>query len=140
MMMDFKKKLRTRLYFGLAFIVIGIALIIISLVTGNANEFLSPYGTALLVIGLVRIRNYFAVTRNDETILKQQIAETDERNLAISNKARSWSFTIYVIVASIAIIVLQILGYSRITSIVGITVCTLILIYWVCYFIIRKKY
>lgn len=138
--MEFKKKLRTRLYIGVSYIIIGIALIIISLVLENSNEFLSPYGTTIAVIGLVRIKHYFAVTKNEETIRMREIAETDERNLEISKKAKSYAFNFYVILASVAIIVLQLLHYEQLVNLLGITVCALITIYWVSYFIIRKKF
>lgn len=138
--MEFKKKLRTRLYLGVSYIIIGIALIIISLVLENPNEFLSPYGTTLAVIGLVRIKHYFAVTKNEETIRMREIAETDERNLEISKKAKNYAFNFYVILASVAIIVLQLLHYEQLVNLLGITVCALITIYWVSYFIIRKKF
>ena len=137
--MDFKKKLKTRLYFGISYIILGLALIVVSLVTQSAHEYLSPFGTALLVIGIVRVRNHIIITKNDETIKKQQIRETDERNIAISNKAKSISFSIYILATCVAIIVLQILRISELATILGGSVCALLVIYWVSYFIIHKK-
>ncbi len=137
--MDFKKKLKTRFYFGVSYIIIGLAMIIVSFVIDTSSEYLSPFGSALLVIGIVRVRNHFIITKNDETIKKQQIIETDERNIAISNKAKSFSFNLYVIAACIAVIVLQILKISELATTIGLTVCALLVIYWISYFIIRKK-
>lgn len=137
--MDFMKKLKTRLYVAISYIVIGAVMIAVSFITKTTNEFVSSFGFALLVIGIVRIRNHFIITKNDETIKKQQIAETDERNISIANKAKSLSFRLYVFAASIAVIVLQFLEMSELASIIGFTVCALILIYWISYFIIRKK-
>ena len=137
--MDFRKKLKIRLYFALSYIVIGIAMLVASFVTENYNEFLSPMGAALLVIGIARVRNHFLITKNDETIKKQQIAETDERNIAISNRAKSISFNLYVLIACVAVIVLQFMEKSFLASTIGLTVCALLVIYWVSYFIISKK-
>ena len=137
--MEFRKKLKTRLYFAVAYIIIGIALIVFSFITENYSEFLSPMGAALLVIGIARLRNHFLITKNDETIKKQQIAETDERNIAISNRAKSFSFNLYIILACISVIVLQFMDEREISNIIGLTVCALLIIYWVSYFIIRKK-
>ena len=137
--MNFKKKLKTRFYFGVSYIIIGLAMIIVSLTVDGTSEYLSPFGTALLVIGIARVRNYFIITKSDETIKKQQIAETDERNIAISNKAKSFAFNLYVIFACITVIILQILKVTELATIIGMTVCALLLIYWVSYFIIRKK-
>ena len=137
--MDFKKKLKTRLYFGISYIVLGLALIVVSLVTQSAHEYLSPFGAALLVIGIVRVKSHIVISRNEESIKKQQIRETDERNLAISNKARSISFNVYIILTSMAIIVLQILRISELATILGGSVCALLVIYWISYFILHKK-
>ena len=66
--MDFKKKLKTRLYFGISYIVIGVAMIIVALTVNGTSEYLSPFGTALLVIGIARVRNHSIITKSDETI------------------------------------------------------------------------
>ncbi len=137
--MDFKKKLKTRLYLGISYVVIGVAMIIVALTVNGTSEYLSPFGTALLVIGIARIRNYFIITKSDETIKKQQIAETDERNIAISNKAKSFSFNLYVVLACIAVIILQIMKITELATIIGMTVCALLVIYWISYFILQKK-
>ena len=137
--MDFKKKLKIRFYFGVSYIIIGLAMIIVSLTVDGTSEYLSPFGTALLVIGIARVRNYFIITKSYETIKKQQIAETDERNIAISNKAKSFAFNLYIIFACITVIILQILKVTELATTIGMTVCVLLLIYWVSYFIIRKK-
>ena len=137
--MDYKKKLKIRLYTAITFAVIGIAMMVLSFILENANEFLSPYGLALFVIGCVRIKEYFRITKNESTLKNREIAETDERNIAISNKAKSFAFTLYIVFAAIAVIVLEILKMADIAALIGSTVCVLILIYWISYFIIRKK-
>lgn len=72
--MDFKKRIKTRLYVGIAYIFLGIAMISITFLNITDNEFVSSFGLALALMGLVRIRNYFLITRNDETLKKQEIA------------------------------------------------------------------
>ena len=137
--MDFKKKLKTRLCFGIAYIIVGIAMITVALFSDSAGEYLSPFGSALLVIGIVRVRNHYLITKDDETIRKQQIAETDERNIAISNKAKSISFNLYIILACVTVIALQIMKITEFAQIIGLTVCILLVIYWIGYFILQKK-
>ncbi|MBE6903119.1 MAG: hypothetical protein E7480_00730 [Ruminococcaceae bacterium] len=137
--MDFRKKLKIRLFIAISYIVLGLCMIIVFNIINTQNDFLSSFGFALVVIGIVRMRNYFLITKNEETIKKQQIAENDERNIAIANKAKSISFMIYVMVACIAIIILQILNKSELASILGANVCFILVVYWISYFIIRKK-
>lgn len=137
--MDFNKKLKTRLYLGILYVMIGVAMIIVALAVNGTSDYLSPFGTAFLVIGIARIRNYFIITKSDETIKKQQIAETDERNITISNKAKGFSFNLYVMLACVAVIVLQIMKITELATTIGMTVCTLLIIYWISYFILQKK-
>ncbi|MBR4079104.1 MAG: hypothetical protein IKK29_02730 [Christensenellaceae bacterium] len=79
------------------------------------------------------------ITKNEETLKKQQIKESDERNIVIANKAKSVAFIIYVLLACIAVIVLSILEMTQLSMIVSATVCVLIFIYWISYWIISKN-
>ena len=136
--MDFKKRIKTRLYVGIAYIFLGIAMISITFMNITDNEFVSSFGLALALMGLVRIRNYFLITRNDETLKKQEIAETDERNISIINKARGMAFIAYIMIAALSVIVLALLGYHEIARWISYSVALLVAIYWVCYIIYRK--
>ena len=136
--MDFKKRIKTRLYVGIAYIFLGIAMISITFLNITDNEFVSSFGLALAVMGLVRIRNYFLITRNDEALKKQEIAETDERNISIINKARGMAFIAYIMIAALSVIVLALLGYHEIARWISYSVALLVAIYWVCYIIYRK--
>ncbi len=138
--MEFRDKLKKRLHLGIAYIVIGIIMIISSFVFDNVNPFISSYGLALAVMGVVRIRNYKLITKNDETIRRQEIAETDERNIALSNKAKSWAFYLYVIGASILVITLQFTQMRDLATEIAYTVCILIALYWISYWVLRRKY
>ena len=103
------------------------------------NEFISSFGIALAVVGLVRLRNYVIITRSEERIKKQEILETDERNIFIVNKARSVSFIVYTLLLCVAVIVLSFLNMHQIAMWISLSVFLLIAVYWISYFIIRKK-
>ncbi len=139
MSMPFKKKLKTRLFVAVGYLIIGIIMIVVFNLLETDNNFLSSFGFALVTIGIVRVRNYLLITKSEETIRKQQIAETDERNIFIANRAKSISFTIYVLLACVSVIVLEILSKTELAMILSGTVCIMLLIYWVSYWIIRKK-
>lgn len=137
--MEFKKKLKTRLYLAIAYILSGITMILVFNMMNNGNEYLSSLGLAFVVIGIVRVRNYFMITKTEETMKKQEIAETDERNIAIANKARSYAFIIGVVLLSIAVIVLQLLNLRLYVLILSGVLCTLLMIYWISYWILWKR-
>lgn len=138
--MEFKKKLKIRFWLAISYIVLGLGMIIVALVIKPKNEFLSGFGFAVALIGVVRLRNYLIITKSEERVKAQEIAEKDERNIAIADKAKSFSFMLYILVACIGVIVLHLLGKTQIALILSSSVCTLVVIYWIAYYIIRKKY
>ena len=137
--MSFQDKMKTRLYLAIAYIVSGITLIVVFNVMEKANEFLSVFGLILVVLGLARLRRYFAITKNEETMKAQQIRETDERNVSIMNRAKSCAFDILVILLAVAIIVLNFTEYTAYMQLLSGVLCALLVIYWVSYFIIRGR-
>lgn len=137
--MDFRRKLKIRLYVAIAYVILGIALIVTFNIIKTENDFLSSFGLALVVIGIVHIRRYFLITKNEETIKRRQIAETDERNIAIADKAKSIAFIVYVVLAAVAIIVLELLEYSLLSMVLSLTIGLLVAVYWIAYWIMYKK-
>ena len=138
--MEFKKKLKIRLYTAIAYMVLGAAMIVVfNLVVKNANPFLSSFGFALLVIGCANLRRYRLITKSEETIRSREIAETDERNIFIAHKARSAAFILYTVLTCTAVIVLELLNQTELAMILSGTICVLLVIYWVSYWIIRKR-
>ncbi len=136
--MDFKKKLRIRKYVAIIYTVIGILMIAVGNII-KAEDIVTSYGLIFTVFGIARLRNYFVITKNDESIRKREIEETDERNVSIVNKARSVSFLIYVLVAAVTVIVLSLFDMQEAVRWVSYSVFALLLIYWTSYFVIRKK-
>ena len=137
--MDFRKKLKVRLYVAIVYIILGLAMIVIPLFLKNDNNFASSLGFAFAVIGIARIRQYKLITKSEESIKKREIAESDERSIFIASKARGIAFFSYIIVAALVIIVLQVLNYSQIALIISATVCFMVLVYWISYLIISKR-
>lgn len=137
--MDFKKKLKIRLFVAISYVILGIAMIVVFNVIKTDNSFFSSLGFALTVIGIARIRNYFLITKDEETITKRQIAENDERNISIANKAKSVAFLAYILVVCTSITILYVLNKTQLAFILSGTVCFLLLVYWISYWIISKK-
>ena len=137
--MDFKKKLKTRLYLAVSYIVLGVILIAGAMTMKTDNQFISSFGLALVVIGIVRVRNYRMITRDEQTIRRQAIAESDERNLSIINRARSATFCIYVFCSGIAVIVLSFLNLYEAAKWISYSIMLMVLIYWISYLVIRQR-
>lgn len=137
--MNYKKKLKTRLYIGIVYIVLGIAMITGAFLSKTNNDFISSFGFVLTIMGIARVKKYFIITKDEETIKKQQTAETDERNLSILNKARSTSFSAYVLISGIGIIILSVFNMHKEATLIAYSVCLLVALYWIFYWIYQKK-
>ena len=137
--MQFRKKLKTRLYFAIAFIVLGITLIAASFITKTENHFISSFGLALVVTGIARTRRYFIITKNEERIKKAEISETDERNIFIQHKARGAAFYIYLLVSGLSVIVLSFISAHEAAKWISFSMCVLVVIYWISYLVYQRK-
>ena len=136
--MEFKKKLKIRLYVSISYMIIGLLAMIFGFTM--ANDMLSALGLMFAVMGFARIRQYKRITKNEETLHQREIVETDERNVLIWNKARSLTFTIYIIVMAVAVLVFRGIGKANVSEILAWSMMAMVGIYWICYFIMSKKY
>ena len=137
--MEFKKKLKFRLYIAITYIVLGLIMIAAGFITKLNSDYLSSFGLILTVLGIVRIRNYFFITKNEETIRKREIAETDERTISIMYKAKNAAFNTYIIICGSAVIILSLLNMHNEAKWISYSVCLLLIIYWISYLIYQKK-
>lgn len=137
--MDFKKKMHQRRIIALSYMVMGFGLLMADLVKGETGYFFS-FGLALILMGILRLFRYRKITRDDQTMRKQELAESDERTRMIAERARSWTFSLSVTGAGIVVIVLSFLGRHEEALPFAWYVCGMVILYWISYFIIRKKY
>ena len=123
----------------IVYLILGAALIVLGILE-VLDSFWSGMGGALMAVGVVRgiqILRY----RNDESYRENTEIETkDERNRFIRNKAWAWAGYLFVMIAAISTIVLKLLGQDMLSVAAGFAVCILVLLYWVCYFVLKKKY
>ena len=117
---------------GLALIGLGFAEIV--------DEFWSGMGSALLVIGAIRLLRFYRLKKNDGYREKMETAVTDERNQFIRMKAWSWAGYLFIMVSAIATIIFRILGQDLLSQFASYAVCLMLVLYWVSYLILKKKY
>ena len=138
--MEFKKKLKQRLYIAVSYIVIGLALIAADALNHFENQFFFSFGMALTVMGILRLIRHRKITKDESTIRRQEVAETDERTLMMAEKARSWAFSYSILIAGIIVIVLSLLGKHDAAQPFAWYVCGQIGLFWICWLLARKKF
>ena len=138
--MEFKKKLKQRLAIALSYILMGLALVIADILKGFDNYFFFSFGFALVIMGILRLFRYRRITKNDQSLRKQELIESDERIRMMAERARSWAFSFSILGAGILVIVLNLLGRHEEALPFAWCVCAMVALYWICFSIIRKKY
>lgn len=138
--MDFKKKMKHRLYIGIAYCILGIVMIIAEILKSFNNHFISSFGFTLVVLGILRIVQNRKITKNEKTMHQRELAESDERNRMISERAKSWTFSFTIMISGILVIILSILGYHDQAQPFAWLVCLMVTIYWVFWLIASKRY
>ena len=138
--MDFKKKMKQRLYIAVSYCVLGLILIIADIVNSFENYFIFSFGFALLIMGVLRIVQNRKITNNEKTMHKREIAETDERNIMLSERAKSWTFSFSIMIAGIIVIILSFLGRHELAQPFAWFICLMVALYWIFRLIANKKY
>lgn len=124
-------------------IILEIAIGIVLTVCGYAgviDEYWSGMGAALVIVGalmLVRQIRY----RIDETYKENVDVEVnDERNQYIRIKAWSWAGYFFVMAGAFGSIIFKILHQDSLSMFAGCSVCLIMVLYWISYLILKKKY
>ena len=125
--------------FGCLWLVLGIALVGLG-IAKTLDEFWSGMGSALLIIGAVRLLRGYRLGKNEAFREKMEINSTDERICFIRLKAWSWAGYLFVIIAGISVLALYLLGNYALSQAASLGVCLMITLYWICFFVLKKKY
>jgi hypothetical protein len=104
------------------------------------DSFWSGMGGALIAMGAVRVIQFLRYKKDESYREKWDVETQDERNHFIRNKAWAWAGYLFVLIAAICAIVFKLLGQDLLSITAGFAVSILVLLYWVCYLVLKKKY
>lgn len=138
--MGFQKKMKMRHAVAVSYLVLGFSLVLADLLLDLENYFFFSFGIALLAMGCLRLHRNRKITASEETMRKQELAENDERIRMITERARSWAFTLSITASGILVIVLNLLGFRDQALPFAWYVCGMVILYWICWLILSKKY
>lgn len=128
-----------RVYLSITWVVIGAVLFGMA-IAGKVDSFWSGMGGALLAVGGLQILKYYRLNKNEAYREKMEIEYGDERNQFIRNKAWSWSGYLFVLIAAVSCIVLKIAGQEVLSMAASGAVCLMLVLYWVSYYLLKRKY
>lgn len=135
--MNYKKKIKLRMFATIGFVVMGIAIMIVEAVYGFGST-MRRYGIAACSYWIVMAWRYRKVLQDEEMLREWEIRENDERNIMIEQKAGRLAIMIYVVLSYVAVLVLELMGLSDQAGLVAVPACVLGAIWLICRTIIRK--
>ena len=104
------------------------------------DSYWSGLGAALVVVGalqMIRIIRYNTSSKYKE---ETDTAVNDERNRFLTMKAWSWAGYLFIMLAAVASIVFKVIEQETWMFAASGSVCILLVLYWISYFILRNKY
>lgn len=138
--MDFQKKMKQRKVIAVSYTALGLILMLADILNGFKNTFFFSFGFALTVMGFLRLFRNRKIMQTPQTMRKQELAEKDERSRMISERAKSWTFSLSITSCGLLVILLNFLGYREEALPFAWYVCGMVVLYWICWIVLRRKY
>ncbi len=132
-------KFEKRMYINIFWVVIGLVLIVCG-IFDIVDSFWSGMGGALIAVGAIRLIQYFKYSRNPEYREKMEIERNDERNKFIGGRAWAWAGYGFVMLNAVGTIAFKIAGNDLISQYCAYSVCLVLVLYWIAFLFLRKKY
>ena len=128
-----------RMIVSIIWVVLGTVLIAMAFAE-KMDVFWNGVGSGLLVVGVLQLLRQYRFNKNETYREKIEIEEKDERNHFLRNKAWAWSGYLFVMLAAVSCIVLRIAGQELLSFAASGAVCFMLVLYWISYWVLRKKY
>ena len=132
--------MKAKSYFVSAlYIILGGILIGLSF-AGVVDEFWNGMGLALLIVGVIQLIRRYRLEKNEAYREKMEIEVSDERNKFIRNRAWAWAGYLFIMIMAVVCIVLKIIGQEILSMAASGAVSLMLVLFWVCYFFLKRKY
>lgn len=104
------------------------------------DSFWSGMGSGLIFVSILRLIQLYRFNKNEEYREKVETEVSDERNRFIRNKAWAWAGYLFILISAVATIAFRVAGQPLLSSAASVALCLMLVLYWVSFFILRKKY
>ena len=119
-------------------------LIGVILIAGNQwfwkDEFWNSMGLAMVLIGILQMIRCIRYQKDKTFRETVDVSNNDERNKYLALKAWSWTGVLFVNISAVAIIILKIVGQEGYMMMISGSVCLMLILYWISYSLLQKKY
>ena len=104
------------------------------------DEYWNGMGMAFAIVGAINLLRIHRLNKNESYREKRELEMSDERNHFIRNKAWAWAGYYFILIAGVCTIVFKIMGQELLSQAAAYTVCLIMILYWISYMILKRKY
>ncbi len=128
-----------RMYLSLFWLLLGAVLVVCSM-TEVIDSYWSGMGGGFAGVGIAQLIRHIRYRKNEEYREKVDVETNDERNRFLAGKAWAWAGYLFVLVSGVATIALKVMGQDQWSLAASCALCLLLVLYWIAYFVLKRKY
>lgn len=129
-----------RLALTVFWIVLGAVLVVLTVTEVLDSSIYSGMGGALMAVGTLQLIRTVKYRKDSEYREKVDTELGDERNRFLRMKSWSWAGYFTILIEGIGAIIAMVLGERTVQLVLSYSVCLVLVIYWIAYVILSKKY
>ncbi len=129
-----------RLALTVFWIVLGAVLVVLTVTEVLDSSIYSGMGGALMAVGTLQLIRAVKYRKDSEYREKVDTELGDERNRFLRMKSWSWAGYFTILIEGIGAIIAMALGERTVQLVLSYSVCLVLVIYWIAYVILSKKY
>ena len=129
-----------RLALTVFWIVLGAVLVVLTVTEVLDSSIYSGMGGALMAVGTLQLIRAVKYRKDSEYKEKVDTELGDERNRFLRMKSWSWAGYLTILIEGIGVIIAMVLGERTVQLVLSYSVCLVLVIYWIAYVILSKKY
>lgn len=131
---------KKKLVLSIFWIVLGAALLALSIAEVLDSSFCSGFGGGFLAVGILQLIRNLKYGKDAGYREKVDTELNDERNRFLAMKSWSWTGPVVILAFGIGTIVSTITGQHMFQLFFANSVCFILLVYWIAYLIAGRKY
>lgn len=129
-----------RLALSIFWVVLGAALIALTVAEVLDSSIYSGMGGGLVAVGALQIARNLRYRRDPAYREKIDIEAQDERGRFLRMKSWAWTGYAVVIAESIGAVIATVMGNQTVQMTLSYSVCLIAFVYWLSYMILSRKY
>lgn len=128
-----------RMVFSLCWMVLGVGMIVAGF-TNWGDSYMTGLGAALLATGGVQMSRWMRYRKDADYREKMDTQANDERNRFIATRAWAWAGYLFVMIVALMSVVLGVTGRDEMAFAASMSVCLLMVLYWLSWLLLNRKY